>query len=71
MRTPDLFGVKPRKKYERLMHIERHGESGGEVLVEFECGRCGHTGGLTSKWTVAEAKRGIPCPVCNGVKDAN
>ena len=65
----DLFPLASRParaKPRKLMHVIDAGIGpASESLARFECGRCGHE----SDWMVcswSEARRGIPCPKCNG-----
>jgi DNA-directed RNA polymerase subunit RPC12/RpoP len=71
----DLFpGTKPpRQKPRKLLHVCDVGvpccaddyDYDREAMVQFLCSRCGHE----SEWVqmlVSEAKRGMPCPACNG-----
>lgn len=37
------------------------------ISVRYLCPRCGHETGWMGAKTVTEAKRGIPCPKCNGM----
>jgi len=64
-RNFELFDkpVVPRNK---LMHVADAGGNGpDDQIVLFKCGRCGHVSEWISGLTVTQAKRGIPCPVCN------
>lgn len=61
--------VKPRKNPEKLMHVYDAGSGEDNwCMVMMHCSRCD----LYTDWfqvrTVTEAKRGIPCPRCNGVE---
>lgn len=65
MRTHEMFD-KPRKPRQWLMHVSDAGGDGPhDVWVKFECHRCQHETGWVNMRTVTEAKRGIPCPICN------
>lgn len=60
---------KPRKKPQKLMHVIDAGPGEGDWCnVEMQCNHCK----LVTEWfqvrTVTEAKRGIPCPRCNGIE---
>jgi len=61
----------PRKAPQKLMHVCDAGNSscgpvdGSSAVVKFSCRRCGHESEWLFGFTVTEAKRGIPCPVCN------
>ena len=63
---------KPRKKREWLMHVVDCGDGNCHVMedgltfVALECGRCNHKSGWI-EITVKEARRGLPCPVCNKI----
>jgi DNA-directed RNA polymerase subunit RPC12/RpoP len=37
------------------------------ISVRYLCPRCDHETGWMGAKTVTEAKRGIPCPKCNGI----
>lgn len=68
--TVDLFGQKPRKPRQWLMHVIDAGNDccvsePGEQLVRYGCQRCGHETDWVTARNVTEAKRGIPCPKCN------
>jgi DNA-directed RNA polymerase subunit RPC12/RpoP len=66
MRTAEMFD-KPRKKHEWLMHVcDAHSADDGVQDVRFKCNRCGHETEWTEVATVTAAKRGLPCPLCNG-----
>lgn len=77
-RTEDMFAdlKPPRQKPRKLMHVF---DAGNEVgcgsagssrhVVRFKCYRCGHETDWMLVETVSEAKRGIPCPQCNDVKE--
>lgn len=58
--------VIPRAKPQKLMHVSDAGPCNDTYdMVEFTCKRCSYV----SDWMVvlrADAKRGIPCPVCSG-----
>ena len=55
----------------RLMHVaDAGGDAAGVSIARFECHRCGHDSGWIKAPPLAEAKRGIPCPVCNPVPHA-
>ncbi|WP_353474816.1 hypothetical protein PVT71_14705 [Salipiger sp. H15] len=51
----------------KRMHVADAGHlPGGAPGIRFECGQCGHdTGWIVDHWTVAENRRGQPCPTCN------
>lgn len=60
----------PRKPRQWRMHVCDAGPDGETAtLVRFKCQRCGHESEWTSMSTVTEAKRGLPCPVCNSKKE--
>jgi len=71
-RTLEMFD-KPRKKRKWLMHVDDCGDGNchsmdeGNTFVKMKCHRCG----AESDWmelTRMEARRGIPCEVCNASK---
>jgi hypothetical protein len=65
-RTLEMF-YKPRKKREYLMHVcDAHSDDDGVQDVRFKCWRCCTETDWIEVATVTEAKRGIPCEVCNG-----
>ena len=74
MRTLEMFD-KPRKKPERLMHVTDCGTGNcdglneGEELVAMRCKQCGHESGWITMPSTRAARRGIPCPHCNGKVD--
>ncbi len=66
--TEDLFPdlKPPRRKPRKLMHVcDAYGDGPEDVHVCFRCSRCGHETDWIDGLTVTEAKRGIPCPMCN------
>lgn len=66
--TPDLFhGTKPpRAKPRVLMHVSDAGNgSEGKPICVMRCSKCGAETDWLEFDTVTEAKRGIPCEVCN------
>lgn len=73
MRRPMLFdNTHDRRPRRVLMRVVDAGEgcgcpddSPGPHVVRFGCNRCGHETGWLRVDSVAEAKRGIPCPKCN------
>ena len=71
-RLPDMFAElkPPRARPKRLMHVcDSAGscdEEGGGAMVRMWCLRCSHETEWLTFPTVTEAKRGIPCPKCNG-----
>ena len=72
-RTLEMF-EKPRKPRQWLMHVSDSGnagcceeEDGSDLIARFACARCKHETDWMHISTVTEAKRGIPCPVCNGM----
>ena len=66
---PKLFDVqKPRQPRRVLMHVIDAGpgccSDGTTDTVRLGCAKCGHE----TEWQemrVSDAKRGVPCPVCN------
>lgn len=60
---------RPRAKPRRLMHVIDAGERiDSKDHVHMLCHHCGHDAG----WCLlkmSEAKRGVPCPVCNQGKE--
>jgi DNA-directed RNA polymerase subunit RPC12/RpoP len=72
MKNEDLFAElkPPRKAPQKLMHVCDVDDNcccddGSTWPVKFKCSRCGHETDWVEPRTVTEAKRGIPCPVCN------
>lgn len=66
--SDDLFPeTKPaRQKPRKLMHVcDAYGDGPEDNHVRFWCARCEHETDWVDGLTVTEAKRGIPCPVCN------
>jgi DNA-directed RNA polymerase subunit RPC12/RpoP len=61
-RQLELLQKPPRRSPRVLMHVC----DAGDDVVQFRCSTCG----CRSKWltgmSVTEAKRGLPCPKCNG-----
>jgi DNA-directed RNA polymerase subunit RPC12/RpoP len=62
-----LFEPPARKPRQKLMHVidAGHNGPGPGLNAQFKCARCSHT----SEWMPVQltaAKRGIPCPKCNG-----
>jgi len=67
MTTMDLFGPKPRRPPQKLMHVaDVYCDMCSEEVqvVKFVCSRCDYATDWVEISTVTEAKRGIPCPVC-------
>lgn len=55
----------PRAKSVKRMHVI----DAGDGVIQFRCGHCGHeTGWMADEWTIAENRRGRPCPNCNGAE---
>lgn len=55
----------PRKPSIKRMHVY----DAGIDVIQFLCGHCGHlTDWQVDTHTVAENKRGLPCPKCNEAK---
>jgi DNA-directed RNA polymerase subunit RPC12/RpoP len=71
MKNDDLFAElkPPRKAPQKLMHVWDVDGScccdESPAPVKYKCSRCGHETDWIEPRTVTEAKRGIPCPVCN------
>ncbi len=65
----DMFpGTKPpRAKPRVMMHMIDAGYAAGQI-GHFMCAKCGHDSDWVSA-TDTELRRGIPCPVCNGLAD--
>lgn len=52
----------PRAKRVWRMHVI----DAGHGMIMFRCERSGHeTGWIKDRWTIAENRRGQPCPACN------
>ena len=67
-RQPALFPAPAKPRAPRLwrMHVNDAGIcSYGRNIAHFVCARCGHDAGWLPAEKLTEAKRGIPCPVCN------
>ena len=65
--SADLF---PETKVTRrrprvLMHVYDAGDCSEGHIVQFRCATCGYDSGWLHTRTVTEAKRGLPCPMCN------
>lgn len=65
----ELFGQKPRRPRQWRMHVLDAGTRHAELMVRFLCVRCGHETDWMYDLTITEAKRGIPCPVCNAPRN--
>ncbi|MGY3588042.1 hypothetical protein [Bradyrhizobium sp. USDA 4350] len=66
-RQGELLPKPPRRSRGVLMHVcDAGGGEGRNVLCQMQCRKCGHRSGWLIFDTVTEAKRGIPCPKCNG-----
>ncbi len=63
-RQAEMFDVPPRPRVAR-MHVCDAGNCEDASCVQFECAKCGHRSEWVRGMTVTEAKRGLPCPVCN------
>lgn len=57
-----LFDLPPARRVLRAHVADVHGS---EYLATFRCSRCGWASEWTRFRTVSEAKRGIPCGICN------
>jgi hypothetical protein len=58
--------LKPKRKMRgQLMHVSDAGDADG-LICKFRCKKCGFQSEWLKMPTVTEAKRGIPCPKCNG-----
>ncbi len=68
-RQKPLIGFeKPKRTNKKLMHAVDAGTfPDGRDCAHFICSRCGHDDGWSGV-TMTVAKRGIPCPKCNGEK---
>lgn len=68
----DLFGEvpkAPRAPRQWRMHVIDAGDSNDDelpVIARFACVRCNTETEWTKVGSVREAKRGLPCPTCNG-----
>lgn len=69
MANLDMFsamGIKPRRSPRTMMRVVDAGQSAHGMVIQFECGKCGHnTGWIKDEKTVSENRRGMPCPECN------
>ena len=58
---PSLFVALPRAPRVKRMHVV----DAGQGVIQFRCS-CGYdTGWIVDECTVAENRRGLPCPACN------
>ena len=66
MRTPDLFGDRPKRKPPRVMMKPYDGYGSDDWGILYKC-KCGHEqpGFFDKEPTHAQIHRGIPCPKCN------
>jgi hypothetical protein len=62
----DLFAKPPRKMRGQLMRVCDAGSGESKPVVQFQCAKCGFRSDWFTFDTVTEAKRGLPCPTCNG-----
>lgn len=64
----DLPRSRPRRKF--VMHVHDAGNAEeGAIIAQFRCKRCGHETDWLVCETLTEARKGIPCPLCNkGIK---
>lgn len=64
-----LFATpRPRRRRRVMMHVVDAGNGPGGKVIKFGC-VCGHnTGWISDQQTVAQNKRGMPCPPCNQEK---
>jgi len=47
------------------MHVEDAGQAcDGTLIVRFRCGHCGYVSDWMKQRSIAEEKRGRPCPIC-------
>jgi DNA-directed RNA polymerase subunit RPC12/RpoP len=67
----DMFAdLKPKRSpRRRMMHVCDAGDGcyseEAEALVKYSCRKCGHETDWEIARNVNDAKRGIPCPLCN------
>lgn len=61
VRTAQLFPSPPVPRIKRM-----HVDDAGQGIAQFKCRICGHVSDWLQIESVTEAKRGIPCPNCNG-----
>lgn len=64
-RQLDLIGKPKRKSPRVLMRVCDAGCGDSRPIVQFRCAKCDYQSGWFTFDTVAEAKRGLPCPKCN------
>jgi hypothetical protein len=63
----DIFWALPAKPRVKRMSVVDAGDApGGGIIVQCECRHCGHKTGWIRVGSFSEAKRGVPCPKCNG-----
>lgn len=60
-----LFDVPRRPRLVRMHVFDAFGDN-GEDVCRFRCNRCGHETDWIRVRTTTEARRGLPCPDCNG-----
>lgn len=65
-RQGELLERPPRRMRGQLMHVSDAGCGEGKPVVRMRCAKCGYGSDWYKFDTVTEAKRGLPCPRCNG-----
>jgi hypothetical protein len=61
----------PRRRRIVRMHVADAGSDGARpMLAEFKCNKCGHNSGWIECPPLTQAKRGLPCPICNPAEAA-
>lgn len=66
-RTLEMFPLLdvPKKPRQKLMHVV----DAGDMVCQMACKRCGYESGWVTFTSVAQVKRGYPCPTCNKAED--
>lgn len=65
-RQGELLERTPRRMRGQLMHVCDAGCGEGKPVVQFQCAKCEYQSGWYTFDTMTAAKRGLPCPKCNG-----
>ena len=65
-RQGELLEKPPRRMRGQLMHVCDAGECFEDIICCFRCRKCQYESRWLKVASVTEAKRGLPCPRCNG-----
>jgi len=65
----EMFAKPPRPHVWRMHVCDAGNGEEGKPICKMRCRKCGHESGWIEFDTVTEAKRGLPCPTCNGMID--